>query len=122
MSAVVPSRASIALRGAAALAGASLLALRHHPRAALVAAVAGALTLALGLPSPARLARFERILARALTTALLTAVYALAVMPVRAALAVLRIDPFASPPRDPATHWEPRAARDFSRDDFERTS
>lgn len=124
MSAVspVPSRAAIALRGAAGLAGASLLALRHHPRAALVAALAGALTLAVGLPSPARLARFESRVARALTAALLTAVYALAVLPVRAALAALRVDPLAPPPTEPGTHWAPRAAKDFSRDDFERTA
>lgn len=93
----------------------------HHALSVAMRALAvTALTLALLRPS--WLARANHGLGRAVTLALLTAVYALVLVPTRVALALLRIDPLEGKATPGATHWITRATPEFSPQDFERLS
>lgn len=78
--------------------------------------------LALALARPQWLARMNHLLGRAVTVALLTAVYALVLVPTRIALALLRIDPLEAKPPTGDTHWITRDTPGFSPQDFERLS
>lgn len=111
-----------ALQGAGMLLGAWLLAWRDHGALALALRVAAGGVLALALLRPASLRALNHALGRAVTWALLIAVYALALLPTRAALALLRVDPL-EPGRAPSdTHWITRERAGFTPEDMERTA
>lgn len=116
-----PRRAGL-LQCVGLLVGQWVLAHRGHPDAALALRGAAAIVFALTLASPRRLKAINHALGRALTTALLVAVYALALLPTRALLALLRVDPLAPRRAAGTSLWIERDTPSFTREDFERTS
>jgi hypothetical protein len=114
-----PRRAGLA-QAAGMLVGAWVLARAGHPTAATALRVVAALALAVAVAFPVWLADANRALGRALTRALLTAVYALVLLPTRLLLRALRVDPLEPRPPTGASAWSDRAPETFSPRDFER--
>ncbi len=110
------------LQGAGMLLASWVVARNGHHALSLAMRALAATALALALLRPQWLARANHALGRAVTVALLTAVYALVLAPTRVALALLRIDPLDGSAPPGATHWITRATPEFSPQDFERLS
>lgn len=102
--------------------GAAVLAWRGHPTLARGLGGLAIVVLALTLARPSALRDANHALGRAVTAALLSAVYLLALLPTRALLLALRVDPLA--PRGPSgeTHWLTRPKPGFAPEDMERTA
>jgi hypothetical protein len=72
-------------------------------------------TATLALVAPRRLATAHRAVGRGVTVALLAVVYAAVLLPVRALLILLRVDPWAVP-RGADSHWIERDAAQSAND------
>lgn len=99
-----------------------VLARYGRPHAALAFRVAASLALALTLFRPRWLHAVNQGVGRAVTVALLTAVYVVVIVPTRGALALFRVNALDATKAGSSSYWVERKSEGFTRDDFERMS